>query len=215
MRTYLHTHYTYIHKHTHVHNTHIHIYSVTSVHERPCSRTIRFTNKFSEQKRLGWRTVYRIRNTQAGNNGKLATEAGWEYGCGSVSCLLTNLVSVYEHFGSRTASRNELSSWTEVPLYIHRCMHAYIHRYTHYFFAWLNSPMWAGASSLSRVQEHSIRHKLFGSNPPDNWLARRRALDFTKHSHPRSCRICTQNLSKRAVSGPCSRLHLHQIARYT
>jgi hypothetical protein len=27
------------------------------------------------------------------------------------------IVSVYEHFGSRTASRNELSSWTEVPLY--------------------------------------------------------------------------------------------------
>jgi hypothetical protein len=25
-------------------------YSETSVHERPCSRTIRFTNKFSEQK---------------------------------------------------------------------------------------------------------------------------------------------------------------------
>jgi hypothetical protein len=25
------------------------IYSGTSVHERPCSRTIRFTNKFSEQ----------------------------------------------------------------------------------------------------------------------------------------------------------------------
>jgi hypothetical protein len=27
-----------------------HVYSGTSVHERPCSRTIRFTNKFSEQK---------------------------------------------------------------------------------------------------------------------------------------------------------------------
>jgi hypothetical protein len=27
------------------------------------------------------------------------------------------IVSVYEHLGSRTASRNGLSSWTEVPLY--------------------------------------------------------------------------------------------------
>jgi hypothetical protein len=27
------------------------------------------------------------------------------------------MVSVYEHFGWRTASRNELNSWTEVPLY--------------------------------------------------------------------------------------------------
>jgi hypothetical protein len=27
------------------------------------------------------------------------------------------MVSVYEHFGSRTAPRNGLSSWTEVPLY--------------------------------------------------------------------------------------------------
>jgi hypothetical protein len=48
---------------------------------------------------------------------KLATVASWEYRRGSVSCWLTNLVSVYEHFGSWTASRNELSSWTEVPLY--------------------------------------------------------------------------------------------------
>jgi hypothetical protein len=31
-------------------------YSGTSVHERPCSRTIRFMNKFSEQKSLGLRT---------------------------------------------------------------------------------------------------------------------------------------------------------------
>jgi hypothetical protein len=29
------------------------VYGGTSVHERPCSRTIRFTNKFFEQKRLG------------------------------------------------------------------------------------------------------------------------------------------------------------------
>jgi hypothetical protein len=61
--------------------------------------------------------VSRITNTQAGNSGKLATVASWEYRRGSVSCWLTNLVSVYEHFGLRTASRNELSSWTEVPLY--------------------------------------------------------------------------------------------------
>jgi hypothetical protein len=34
------------------------------------------------------------------------------------------IVSVYEHFGSRTASRKGLSSWTEVPLYrvIHKSL---------------------------------------------------------------------------------------------
>jgi hypothetical protein len=53
---------------------------------------------------------------------KLATAASWEYRRGSVSYWLTNLVSVYEHFGSRTASRNGLSSWTEVP----RCIYIYI-----------------------------------------------------------------------------------------
>jgi hypothetical protein len=100
------------------------IYSVTSVHERPCSRTSRFTNKFSEQKSLGWRTVSRITNTQAGNSGKLRIS---ERECQ----LLVNLVSVYEHFGSRTASRNELSSWTEVPLYMYMyvCMYVYIYMY--------------------------------------------------------------------------------------
>jgi hypothetical protein len=43
--------------------------------QRPFSRTIRFTNKFSEQKRLGWRTVSRITNTKAGNSGKLRVSA--------------------------------------------------------------------------------------------------------------------------------------------
>jgi hypothetical protein len=82
----------------------------------------RFTNapvheQIFRAKSLWWRTVSRITNMQAGNSGKLATASSWEYRRGSVSCWLTNLVSVYEHFGSRTASRNELSSWTEVPLY--------------------------------------------------------------------------------------------------
>jgi hypothetical protein len=31
----------------------------------------------------------------------------------------TKEVSIYEHSGWRTASRNELNSWTEVPLYTH------------------------------------------------------------------------------------------------
>jgi hypothetical protein len=75
------------------------------------SRTPLFTNKFSEQKRLGWQTVSRITNTQVGNSGGLRV---WVRECQ----LLVNLVSVYEHFGSRTASTNELSSWTEVPLYM-------------------------------------------------------------------------------------------------
>jgi hypothetical protein len=35
----------------------------------------RFTNKFCEQKHLGWRTVSRIMNTQAGNRGKLRVSA--------------------------------------------------------------------------------------------------------------------------------------------
>jgi hypothetical protein len=79
------------------------------VHERFGSRT-NFPNKnLSDDERcLGLRTR------------KLATEASWEYRRGSVSCWLTNLVSVYEHFGSRTVSRNELISWTEVPLYVTR-----------------------------------------------------------------------------------------------
>jgi hypothetical protein len=75
------------------------------VHEQFGSRT-----NFPSKKHLVWRTVSRITNTQAGNSGKLrvsALECQW----------LVNLVSVYEHFGSQTASRNELSSWTEVPLY--------------------------------------------------------------------------------------------------
>jgi hypothetical protein len=53
----------------------LHAYSRASVHERPCSRKIRFTNKFSEQKSLGWRTVSRITNTQAGKSGKLRASA--------------------------------------------------------------------------------------------------------------------------------------------
>jgi hypothetical protein len=37
------------HTHTHIY-IYTYIYSGTSAHQRPCSRTIRFTNKFSEQK---------------------------------------------------------------------------------------------------------------------------------------------------------------------
>jgi hypothetical protein len=82
-------------------------YTNAPVHEQFGSRTNFPTKKVSDDERcLGLWTR------------KLATEASWEYRCGSVSCWLTNLVSVYEHFGSRTAPRNELSSWTEVPLYM-------------------------------------------------------------------------------------------------
>jgi hypothetical protein len=80
------------------------LFTNNSVHERSCSRTIRFTNNFPSKNGLGLRTR------------KLATAASSLYRRGSVSCWLSNLVSVYEHFGSRTASRNGLSSWTEVPL---------------------------------------------------------------------------------------------------
>jgi hypothetical protein len=82
-------------------------YSRTSIHERPCSRTIRFTNKFSEKK---------SRMTNGVSDYEHASWQQRQTEC--VSCWLTNLVSVYEHFGSRTASRKELSSWTEVPLYL-------------------------------------------------------------------------------------------------
>jgi hypothetical protein len=75
----------------------------------------RFTNAPVHEQIL-WAKASRITSMQAGNNGKLATEASLEYRRWSASYWLTNLVSVYEHFGSRTASRNELSSWTEVPL---------------------------------------------------------------------------------------------------
>jgi hypothetical protein len=86
------------------------------VHEQFGSRT-----NFPRKTPL-MRTVSRITNTQAGNSGKLAIATSWEYRCGSVNCWLTNLVSVYEYFGSRTASRNGLISWTEVPL----CIYIYI-----------------------------------------------------------------------------------------
>jgi hypothetical protein len=33
------------------------------------SRTPLITNKFSEKKSLGWQTLFRVTNTQAGNNG--------------------------------------------------------------------------------------------------------------------------------------------------
>jgi hypothetical protein len=136
------------------------LYSGISVHERLSSRTPvitnashqerlsprtnRFTNKFSEQKSLGLRTVSQVTNTQATNNGwrqagsigGRASVAVWlslsTHHCYNSPCLLLNfivfcgflyiikqykLVSVYEHFGRRTASRNELNSLTEVPLY--------------------------------------------------------------------------------------------------
>jgi hypothetical protein len=61
-------------------------YTGTSVHERPCSRTIRFTNKFSEQ------TPSRMTNgvsdyEHASWQQRLATS--WEYRRVSVSCWLT------------------------------------------------------------------------------------------------------------------------------
>jgi hypothetical protein len=67
----------------------------------------RFTNKFSEQKSLGWR-----------NGFSDYEHASWEYQRRSASCWLT--LAQYTsllHFGSRTVSRNGLSSWTKAPLY--------------------------------------------------------------------------------------------------
>jgi hypothetical protein len=81
------------------------------VHEQFGSRT-NFPSKNVSDDELS-----RMTNCLGLRTRKLATAASWEYRRGSVSCWLTNLVSVYEHFGLRTASRNELSSRTEVPLY--------------------------------------------------------------------------------------------------
>jgi hypothetical protein len=61
------------------------IYSGASVHERPCSRTIRFTNKFSEQKTSRMTNGLRTRT--------LATAASWEFQRGSQ--LLVNFGSVH------------------------------------------------------------------------------------------------------------------------
>jgi hypothetical protein len=108
------------------------------------SRTTVITNKVSGKKVSGWRTVSRVTNTEAGD--KLGISAGerqvlctfrslhiparisrafsWISLCFVVflNMLLNKtpmgkIVSLYEHFGLRTASRNELNSWTEVPLY--------------------------------------------------------------------------------------------------
>jgi hypothetical protein len=83
------------------------------VHEQFGSRT-----NFPSKKRLGWRTVSRITNTQAGNSGKLRVSARESVAGKLWLCINPCLISVYEHFGSRTASRDGLSSWTEAPLYL-------------------------------------------------------------------------------------------------
>jgi hypothetical protein len=131
-------------------------YSGASVHERPCSRTIRFTNKFSEKK------------TSLMTNGFSDYEhVNWQQRqaesiSAGVSCWLTLaqytslLISVCEHFGSRTASRNGLSSWIEAPLYSYTghftvtavlkeqrsvMVTAYfcaVYYYYYYYYYWLN-----------------------------------------------------------------------------
>jgi hypothetical protein len=77
----------------------------------------RFTNA-PVHEQFGSRTNFPRKTSWMTNGVSDYEHASWEYRRGSVSCWLTNLVSVYEHFGSRTASRNELNSWTEVPLYV-------------------------------------------------------------------------------------------------
>jgi hypothetical protein len=67
------------------------------VHEQFGSRTnFRIKNVSDDERCLGLRTR------------KLATATSCEYLRGSVSCWLTNLVSVYEHFGSRTALQERI-----------------------------------------------------------------------------------------------------------
>jgi hypothetical protein len=60
-----------------------------------------------------------------------------------------------------------------------------------YLFPWPNSPQWARASSLSRLQDHTHWHTTVGRTPLDEWSARRRDLDPT-----------TPNTHKRQTSMP-------------
>jgi hypothetical protein len=118
------------------------------------------------------------------------------------------IVSVYEHFGSLTAPRNELSSWTEAPLYCNSL--AFILRLLRrvagdlrkslIFNLWLCSPARAMASFLSFL-DHT-RRATVGMDPLDEWSACRRNLYLThtqqtKHLCPGGIR--THDRSRRAA----------------
>ena len=49
-----------------------------------------------------------------------------------------------------------------------------------YFFSWCNSPLWARACSLSRLNDH--KHSTLGRTPLDEWWAQRRDLYLTTHN---------------------------------
>jgi hypothetical protein len=52
-----------------------------------------------------------------------------------------------------------------------------------FFFQWTNSPNWARASSLSRLQwSHSVRHTTFGRTPLDELSTRSRDLYLSTHN---------------------------------
>jgi hypothetical protein len=62
------------------------------------AKKCRMTNGVSDYEHASWQ------HWKVGNSGKLRVSAR------ECQSLVTNLVSVYEHFDSRTAPRNELSS---------------------------------------------------------------------------------------------------------
>jgi hypothetical protein len=115
-----------------------------SVHEQIfLEKKSRVTNGVSSNERASWQQW-------------LATS--WEYWHESVSCCVTfaqYTVSVYEHFGWQTASRNELSSWTEVPLYWYSMMHGQqniqiVESYLKIEYLWQNTVLLALGTSVLR-----------------------------------------------------------------
>jgi hypothetical protein len=88
----------------------------------------------------------------------------------------------------------------------------------HFFFLWLDSPIWAWASSFRRgfIITH-FRHSTVGRTPLDEGPARRRDLYLTTHNtHKRqtSGGIRTHDPSKRAAEDPRLRSHGHWDRHY-
>jgi hypothetical protein len=50
-------------------------------------------------------------------------------------------------------------------------------------FSWRNSTLWAKASSLLRLHDHTQTHTTVGRTPLDEWWARRRDLYLTTHNN--------------------------------
>jgi hypothetical protein len=81
-------------------------YSGTSIHECLSSRTNRFTNKFSKQKKSQVMNSVSS-NEHASQQQRMATS--WEYQRESVSCCVTFAQYTQFWFTNISASRNELN----------------------------------------------------------------------------------------------------------